>query len=209
MVIIDQFRISGDGSKIYLDVHVNTASYFEHVYLDSITLVTSDKVLETTFSDPPTAEYIYKKTFVGNEKEFHTVIDKGVLDAAFSHLSTDNTTADTVHSGNFSNDLFFVYVKVKGEPDECTPCELDREVTIGVTFDYTLFHQMIMGYTRELADDCTIPHGFTDMILLWNAFKAAVDTEHYVPAIQFWKKIFGNKSNYAAAYKTRGCGCHG
>lgn len=207
MVIIDQFRISDNGSKIYLDVHVNGADYFQHVYLDSITLCTSDKVLESTFSSEPTSGYIYKKTLSGSQKEFHTVIDKGVLDAAFNKMS--DASADTSYSSsNFSNDLFFVYIKVKGEPDECTPCELDKEVTIGVTFDYSMFYQLVMGYTRELADDCSIPQGFTDMILLWNAFKAAVDTEHFVPAIQFWQKIFGNGSNGVTTYRTRGCGCH-
>lgn len=209
MVLFDQLRISDNGSKMYIDMHINTADYFDDIYLDSITIQTSDKVLESTLSGEPTSDYIYKKVFSGNQKEAHLVVDKGTLDAANTGLSTDGSTADTAFNKvNFSDDLYFVYVKVKGTPDPCTPCELDKEVTIGVTFDETMFYHLVMDYTRELADDCAIPQGFTDMILLWNAFKAAINTGHYLPAIKFWEKIFNNGSNGITTRRVRGCGCH-
>lgn len=212
MVIFDQLRISDDGRKLYINVHVNGADYFEHVYLDTITVMTHDKVTEATYAGSPTDEYIYKKTFGTNVKSADIVIDKGVLDAAYSHLSTDGSTATLAYDkSSFSSDLLFVYVKVKGEPDECTPCSLDKEITVGVTFDDKLLHQKVLDYTRELADGCTVPIGFTDFILLWNAFKSSVETEHFVPAIKYWKLLFDMKgSNTIATYRTtKPCGCHG
>ena len=69
---------------------------------------------------------------------------------------------------------------------------------------------MMMSYTKDLADDCIIPQGFIDMILQWNAFKASVDTGHYIPAIQFWEKLMNNKGSMSTtASGTRRCGCHG
>lgn len=210
-VIFDQLRISDNSSRLYIDMHVQEASYFDNVYLDSITIMTADEVLET---DPrtPTDKYIYKKTFDGNQKEAHLMIDKAVLDAAFNHMSSDGSIAAKEFSkANFSSDLFFVYVAIKfvGAPDPCLPCGED-EVTVGVTFDTSVFYQMMMGYTKDLADDCVIPQGFIDMILQWNAFKASVDTGHYVPAIQFWEKLMNNKGSMnTTASGTRRCGCHG
>ena len=80
-----------------------------------------------------------------------------------------------------------------------------------------------MDYTKDLADDCTIPTGFTDFILLWNAFKASVETEHYGPAIKYYNMLFGNPDERvtrdgshspfgggsANNRRTKPCGCHG
>lgn len=195
MILFDQLRISDDGKKLYINLHVNHADYFRDIYLDSITILTSDKVLETNPHEP-TSEFIYKKQFEDNQKEADLVITPSEC----TELFTKNC---------FSDDLFFVYVKVKGTPDACTPCRLDEEITIGVTFDVNMLYQRVMGYTNDLVKDCTVPVGFAHYILLWNGFKAAVETEHYVQAIKLWELLFKNGSHAMTTYRTKGCGCHG
>lgn len=194
-VIFDQLRISDDGKRLYVNVHVNTADYFDNIYLDSITICTADQVSETSISIP-TEDFIYQKTFDGNVKEAGLVL----LPVNFNEKYTKS---------NLSGDLFFVFVKIKGDFDACTPCRLDEEVTVGVTFDENLLYQKVMQYTKSLADDCRIPVGFTDFILLWNAFKASVETEHYVPAIKYYNMLFDNASGIPAGYGGSNCGCHG
>ena len=81
--------------------------------------------------------------------------------------------------------------------------------TLGVTFDETLLYQKVMQFTKELADSCAVSKGFIDMILLWNGFKAAVDTEHYLPAIDFWKKMFYGHHGINGLSSSKPCGCHG
>lgn len=193
-VIFDQLRIADDGKKMYINLHVNKAEYFNDIYLDSITIITADKVSETN-PDTPTSDYIYNKVFEDNQKEADLVL----LPSDFNEHFTKS---------NFSSDLFFVFVKIKGTPSECTPCRLDEEVTLGVTFDESLLYQRVMDFTKGLTDDCQIPTEFTDFILLWNAFKASVETEHYIPAIKFWKMLFDNRGS-AAMSKPKNCGCHG
>lgn len=222
MVIFDQLRISDDGKRFYINLHVNGADYFENIYLDSITIMTADKVLEATEASAPTSDYIYKKVLGEGVKSLDLVLTKADFTAAELNINSNKQIIDAsrpsailpFNHSDFSHDLFFVYVKVKGAPDECTPCSLDKEITVGVTFDTTLFYQLVMNYTRQLAADCTIPQGFTDMILLWNAFKAAVDTEHWIPAINFYNQIFGNGGmsvvgnvDTTGSVKVRGCGC--
>ena len=233
MVIFDQLRIADDGSKMYINLHVNKAEYFRDIYLDSITIMTSDRVSETN-PFAPTKDYIYKIIFEGSGEDTVNVFDK-TFDETFRLLteqssSKDVKSADLVLNVNdfirtwetdpkamrfnrsdMSNTLFFIYVKCKGTPGSCTPCGLDNEITVAVTFDETLLFQRSMGFIKELSDSCNVSKGFVDYILLWNAFKASVETEHWTDAIDFWKQLLDmwvSRSNPKGSFGFRGCGCN-
>lgn len=192
MLIFDQLRLSDDATKLYINVHVNKADYFKDIYLDNIKIMTADKVSETN-PEVPTEDCIFTHTFGDNVKEAALVL----------------TVNDfpTLKQSDMPRTLFFVYVKCKGTVGACVPCRLDELTTLGVTFDEKLLCQRVMDYTKFLADDCKIPVGFTDFILLWNAFKASIETEHYIPAIKFWNQLFDVGTTGNITYK--GCGCHG
>lgn len=194
MVVFDRLEISDNGRMLYLDAHVNKATYFENIYIDKVIIQTQDQVSET---DPciPGDQCIYQMTAEDDTKELHLA-----LNASIDFDITDKT---------LSNKLLFVYVICKGTPDPCTPCRLDEMTTLGVTFDDALLYQKVMQFTKGLADNCTVSKGFIDMILLWNSFKAAVNTEHYLPAIDFWKKMFYGHPNMNGLNISKPCGCHG
>jgi hypothetical protein len=105
--------------------------------------------------------------------------------------------------------MFFVYIECDGTPCPDTPCRLDEMTTLGVTFDYGIIFNQAMGFTRELGKDCDIPKNFIDFILNFDALKLAIETEHYVPAIGFWKWITQNRSFGRGGYLPKPCGCHG
>lgn len=195
MIIFDQLRISDDGKQMYINLHVNKADYFKDIYLDSLMIMTADKVSETN-PYQPTKDAIYNISFDNEQNEANLVI-------------TPNDCTELFTKNTFSNDLFFVYVKVKGTLDECTPCPLDKEITLGVTFDEALLYQKVMQFTKELADNCTVSKGFIDLILLWYGFKAAIETEHYIEAIDFWKKMFFGHHGIEGLSTYKPCGCHG
>lgn len=191
MVIFDRLQVSDDGSRLNIDVHVNKASYFDNIYIDKVIIQTHEQVSEM---DPltPGDEHIYELTASDNTKELH--------------LSLNASTDFDISMSTLSDKLLFVYVVCKGVPDPCTPCRLDEMTTLGVTFDEALLYQKVMQYTRQLADTCEIPKDFIDLILLWNGFKSAIETEHYVVAIDFWKRLFAANSVFVT---TKPCGCHG
>lgn len=198
MVLFDQLRISDDGTKMYINIHVNEADEFANVYLDEMYICTADGVNETAFCDPEQYKPIY---------HWEALEADNLKEAAFVLRATD--FEPSFSGASMGNNLFFVFVKCKGTPNPCVPCRLDEEWTLGVTFDVNLLYQKVMQYTRELNDDCEIPKGFIDMILQWNGFKAAVDTEHYQVAIDFWKRMFFG-SHSVTTYGTRKpCGCGG
>lgn len=195
MIVFDQLRISDDGKKMFIDIHVNKADYFENVFLKSITIATADKVPESmSLSSLTESDYIYKKTFEGDLKE-----------ASLMLFASDFN--ENYGGSDMGNNLFFVWVECKGSYSECTPCFAD-EPTLGVTFDGKLLYQQAMGYTKELADGCTISDGFIDFILNYSAFKSAVETDHFCDARTFYNQMFNLKNN-PKRVEGRGCGCHG
>ena len=204
MILFDQLRISDDGQRLYINAHVNKADYFKNRYIDSVVIMTADKVSETA-PGTPTSDYIYKKEIEGNVKELDLVLTP--LD--FTKSWETDPKAIAFNRADMSNTLFFVYIKCKGTPGECTPCRLDEEITLGVVFDENVLYQRVMDYTKELVADCSIPTEFTDFILLWNAFKAAIETEHYVAAIKFYNKLFGVVRSGYSNNIIKTCGCNG
>lgn len=204
MVLFDQLRISDDGQRLYINVHVNKADYFKNMYIDSIVVMTADKVSETA-PGTPTSDYVYIKKVEGNAKELDLVLTS--LDLTKSWETDPKAMA--FNKADMSNTLFFVYIKCKGTPGECTPCRLDEETTLGVVFDENVLYQRVINYTKELVADCSVPTEFTDFILLWNAFKAAVETEHYVAAIKFYNKLFGVVRSGYSNNIIKTCGCNG
>ncbi len=219
MVLFDQLRISDDGKRMYINVHVNTADYFENIFLESVTILTSDKVLETN-PGTPTDDFIYFEKFDSDMKEAALVIDIGSLNAAYNNWNPETQqpinaskpyAKVSFDKNNFSSNLFFVYIKcTEGALVGCPPCTLDELTTLGVTFDENLLYQKVMDFTKQLADDCTVPQDFTDFILLWNAFKASVETEHFVPATKYWNMLFDNRGGTPFSGGVRkNCGCHG
>ncbi len=194
MIIFDRLQVSDNGKWLHIDVHVNKATYFDNICIDKVVIQTQDQVSET---DPlsPGSEYIFMMQADENTRELHLALNA-------------NTNFDLVYK-NLSDKLLFVYVICKGTPRECTPCRLDEMTTLGVTFDTALLYQKVMQFTRELNQQCEIPKGMIDLMMLWNGFKAAIETEHYLPAIDFWRRIFDRQYQSAGMSSTKPCGCHG
>ena len=74
MVIFDQLRISDDGKRLYINIHVNKAAHFDDIYLDSITIMTSDMVSESS-PECPTTDFIYRKEYSEDLKEDSLVLE--------------------------------------------------------------------------------------------------------------------------------------
>ena len=204
MVIYDQLRISDDGKKIYIDAHVSKAECFANTTIEKLCICLGSQIYETETIDPESNTYIYTKDYTGDVTEIHEIIDANTQGLIYS--KTD-----------FSRDLFFIYVKCSGIPQDCSCFATVGSYFLGVTFDENLLYQRVMGYTKDLADSCKVPTGFADFILLWNAFKASVETEHFIPAIKYYNMLFGTDgegNSYgpygsASVVGTNSCGCHG
>jgi hypothetical protein len=146
MIIFDRLQISDNGKGFAINARVNEAECFNDVYIDYIVIVTADAVSETNTNTSISDRYVYRHTFEGNTKDIHLYLNP--VDFIPNYDKRIST---------FSNDLFFVYVVCKGTPCINTPCRLDENTTLGVTFDDKILFQKAMNYTHSLADKCEIP----------------------------------------------------
>lgn len=199
MVIVDQFRITDDGKNMLLQAHVSDAvdasdnPLYNNVYIKKVVIKTASMTSEAApeiFDE----DYIYKIEYDENPPRNIEIV------------LTPEALMEKFPKNTFTQDLFFVFIE---ETDyECDlPCSCCKPETTAVTFDESLLYQRAMGYIKELSQECDTPSkGFIDFILLWNAFKASVETEHWTSAVKFYKMLFMNIQNNTY---TKNCGCHG
>ncbi len=203
MIIYDQLRVSDDGEQLYIDAHVSKAECFSGVTIQSLYVCLGSQIYETLTIDPESNGNIYHKTYE-DVLEIHECIS----------IKDDNLVYNKT---NFSKDLFFVYIGCNTVPEGCECYTHVGKYVLGVTFDENLLYQRVMDYTKQLANDCQTPTAFIDFILLWNAFKASVETDHFIPAIKYYNMLFGMNAegqSYGVYDKNSGvlskpCGCHG
>jgi len=220
MVIFDQLRISDKGDQMYINAHINKATYkdaagnqqeyFKDMYIKKLTIMAADDVSEDTPCVVPddVEKILHEQEFPEGTKEINLIIPFW----DFSHIRlADDPCVRQFTIKEMIGTLFFVFIETEGTPSDCVPCYADKTTSVGVTFDENVLYQRVMDYTRQLASDCTIPTEFTDFILLWNAFKASVETEHYIPAIKYYNLLFGkgNTPQSRSGRAIKGCGCHG
>ena len=189
MLVIEQLRISPDCQKLFIDAHINKASYFENLKFDSINIDTQDTVLQSF--DGPSENMVFTYSTITNTsrpKEVHLVVDKNMIDA------------------DLSKDMLYVYFHVSGTPSSNTPCGLDSPYTLGVTFNEGIIYNRMMGYTKEIMNTCEVPKGFTNMILQLEAIKASIETENYASANKFYNRLINAKSSNTSSIN---CGCYG
>ena len=106
----------------------------------------------------------------------------------------------------YTDNMFFVYITVKGTPAPDTPCGLDNIVTLGVTADLYPFYKSSINYMKELENECEPSKNFIDSLLRFKAFELSIRTGHYTQAIKYWNKFFKEvKSNTINTI----CRCHG
>ena len=190
MVIFDRLQVSEDGKKLYIDAHVNKAEYFNNNYIAKVVILTQDQVSETNPLLPSTS-FVYTKEIQGDKKEIN--------------LALDATVDFTYNLHSLSDKLLFVYVICTGTPSDDTPCRLDELTTLGVTFDTFKVYQRVLELTKGINDTCEVPEEFMNFMAIWFGFKAAIESEHFITAIDLWNKLEENNTGT----NNSNCGCHG
>jgi len=99
MIIFDDLRIADNGKRLFIKAHVNTASYFDDIYIKNIIIMTADEVDAATNPNSPTQKYVYRRVFdkiytadgqdpIATCSEVKTLdieLTKADLDAAFNN----------------------------------------------------------------------------------------------------------------------------
>ena len=188
MIEFKELRVTPDGKTLIIDVSVKDLSYYDNVYIDSLTIDTQDTYSESGSSTNPIFYYEVASVSEENKKRIRLELNSSVLGKPIT--------------GN----MFFVYITVKGTPAADTPCGLDNVTTLGVTADLYPFYKSSINYMKELENECEPSKNFIDSLLKFKAFELSIRTGHYTQAIKYWNKFFKEvKSNTVNTI----CRCHG
>jgi hypothetical protein len=188
MVKFNELRITPDGRYLIIDVSVRSQPYYDNVYLKSISIDTQD-----TYKDGgPSTSIIYFKDISQEGDDIKT-------------YRLELSVGDFLPS--LSNNMFFIYVQATGTPTSDTPCGMDNEYTLGVTFNPCALYNSIMAYTKEIYNSCSIPKNFINLFLQFKALETSINTDHYAEAIELYNKFIKDLKPNAVNVKT--CSCNG
>ena len=187
MIEFKELRVTPDGKTLIIDVAVKDLSYYDNVYIKSVTIDTQDTYSESGSSTNPLFHYEVASVSDENKKRIRLELNNTVL-------------------GDITGNMFFVYITVKGTPAADTPCGLDNVTTLGVTADLYPFYKSSINHMKELENECEPSKNFIDSLLRFKAFELSIRTGHYTQAIKYWNKFFKEvKSNTVHTI----CRCHG
>ena len=186
MIEFKELRVTPDGKTLIIDVAVKDLSYYDNVYIKSVTIDTQDTYSESGSSTNPLFHYEVASS-EENKKRIRLELNNTVL-------------------GDITGNMFFVYITVKGTPAADTACGLDNVTTLGVTAYLYPFYRSSVNYMKELENECEPSKNFIDSLLRFKAFELSIRTGHYTQAIKYWNKFFKEvKSNTVNTI----CRCHG
>lgn len=216
MIQFNELRVTPDGKRLIIDASVKDLQYYNDVYIDTIVIDTQD----TYMANGPSGNPIFSYTVDGTDTiqtveticskykdKFNSVIDSQSDNQESGGKKNVRIELDSKTLGVPLNDtLFFVYVIAKGTPSADTPCGMDNQTTMGVVANLYPFYRTMVGYMREVENDCEIPKSFIDSLLRFYALELSIRTGHYAQAIKYWNKFF--KDIKSRTINT-GCRCHG
>lgn len=172
MIRFATLKASGECRQLVIDASIESYSFYDDVYIDSVVIDTQD----TFMTSGPSSSSVYTKSIDGNSKHVTLILDKTDFNAAV----------------DFGKDLFFVYITVKGTVAPDTPCGYDRYYDLGIAVNMHNLYKSLMSGIRQVEETCNIPKQLIDKYLQLKAFTTSLKTGNYTLAIKYWNKFFRN-----------------
>lgn len=206
MVVFDELRITEDGKYLYIGAHLRKELQEEEARIEEVWVCDSSNYEEGLIPSKAEMVYQYNKISGGSLKSIDLKISPN---GKYNEQGYLINTWDNLPS-TFSGKLLFVYVVVASVDELTSNCGCASNPSVGVALDMGLIYNQFMRYINELNRpnlcNTTIPQGFTDFILRFNALLLAMDSKHYKKGIEFFDKWFSKDSKLVSSSN---CGCHG
>jgi hypothetical protein len=198
MVKFDELRISENGEYLTIECRIEDYDVYSDMYIDTIYL-----------------EYYKNRGTIGvpSEKALkvfeNTRQDKNAVKHVRVRLCLTQLPGN-FGTSDFRNGLFYVYVNSDGNLPAAVAgmgCGYDVNLDVAVIPDWKMLYEKIMPLVAKYASGCTPCDdisGFGHLILMWYAFKYAVETCDWVTVDRLWGEFVGDA---AGAVSRGGCGC--
>ena len=193
MVSINEFVIARDAKYLYLKASIDDMEYFENVFIDYLEF-TLHKVVNGTI-ETSTIE-------LNPDGTLHTES----LETEVKNVDLTLTPQDLGLS-DFQTPVIEVKVYTKGYPSADTPCGMDEEYVVGITYNESVLYDKGLSFIYQVGQDCNIPDDFINWILSSSAFDLALKSGNMNDALSWWLRLTSNRSNGYS--RNSNCGCHG
>ena len=193
MVSINEFVIARDAKYLYLKASIDDMEYFENVFIDYLEF-TLHKVVNGTI-ETSTIE-------LNPDGTLHTES----LETEVKNVDLTLTPQDLGLS-DFQTPVIEVKVYTKGYPSADTPCGMDEEYVVGITYNESVLYDKGLSFIHQVSQDCNIPDDFINWILSSSAFDLALKSGNMNDALSWWLRLTSNRSNGYS--RNSNCGCHG
>lgn len=193
MVSINEFVIARDAKYLYLKASIDDMEYFENVFIDYLEF-TLHKVVNGTI-ETSTIE-------LNPDGTLHTES----LETEVKNVDLTLTPQDLGLS-DFQTPVIEVKVYTKGYPSADTPCGMDEEYVVGITYNESVLYDKGLSFIHQVGQDCNIPDDFINWILSSSAFDLALKSGNMNDALSWWVRLTSNRSNGYS--RNSNCGCHG
>ena len=213
MIHFNELRVSPNNTHLIIEAEIDSDKYFDKVYISDIIIDTQD----TYSPNGPSDKAIYHHTTKKENDLIYSLPDNGCnpiqVEDDLSYCFVDSIQSQRkvrlVLSAKdlgveLNSNMFFVYVRAEGYPDENTPCGWDKELIMGTVVNLLPIYRMSIEYIKELNITCNTPKGFIDSILRFKALELSIKTGNYLEAIKLWNKFFMNKITNS----TNKCNCY-
>lgn len=164
-------------------------SYYDNCYIDSI-YIDNQKTFTTSGNEHSDSAFrVYDYAVEGGDiREYSDLNIEGIFN--WPNFST--------------NDLFFVYVKIRGIIDPTAPCEYQIDTTIGIAFDKKILYNNALANIRLFAQNCGDKTQLVDYILYHKYFDLCLKAGRLQNAIILWNRLITNVTS-----EPLNCGCNG
>jgi hypothetical protein len=193
MVSINEFVIARDAKYLYLKASIDDMEYFENVFIDYLEF-TLHKVVNGTI-ETSTIE-------LNPDGTLHTES----LETEVKNVDLTLTPQDLGLS-DFQTPVIEVKVYTKGYPSADTPCGMDEEYVVGITYNESVLYDKGLSFIHQVGQDCNIPDDFINWILSSSAFDLALKSGNMNDTLAWWLRLTSNRSNGYS--RNSNCGCHG
>lgn len=199
MVNFNEVRICDGHTKMVIDCSIMSSYLYANMHIDSIYL---DYYKNVDFSGVPSPKAVkVSPEFTEPMRAYKVVISEEFLNETDWGIDT------------FKDGLFFVIVQCEGVPapeaSSVLPCGFDDAVAIAAVPDWESFYAAGMQYISSLfskcKDNCEIPAGFEQFVLLWEAFKLAVAVCDWKLASELWERMVKTRTGSVSAGSACGC----
>lgn len=202
MVRFNELRITEDRKCLVVDVEMEQIGLFSNMYIESIYV---DYYENVDSSGMPGAKAYLLWSAPEDGQKF-----RGVR----TFLKAEDLDETEFGITSFTNGLFYVTVICGGTPGDMSklPCGSDSDRETQAVIDWKGFYENGMNYISSMfgcgGDKCTIPAGFEEFVLLWNALKTALAVCDWPMVAKLWKRILRSRGySMSGAFTDNACGC--